>query len=348
MSQQQGKKFFRNIRVVEAGKGYLIGAKGYRFYRYNYADSNWKYFGKITDLKYSLASRIRLISRLFRAEVYFYKTLSDGNKIAIARKGLFKYDEESRRFRKCFDIIRGSRPLNFCEDKEGNIYFGEYYHNAERNSVHIYMSEDKGSSWKIAYTFPEKSIRHIHGVYYDKYTSAVWVSTGDLNGECIIGYTTDKFATFNTVFRGGQEYRVCNLLFFEDKIVYATDSETDHNYIRRFDRKTLEFENVASIQSSVISSVKVGDKCFFSTTVEPSSVNMDQKAYIWMYDDKTGKARMIDSFQKDKFNHIYFQFGMCQFAEYADQEHQWLYYSGVAVKKIDGSSVGVEISSLVQ
>jgi hypothetical protein len=332
--------------VVEAGDGCLTGARGYRFFRYSENDKQWRYFGKISDRKFGFLSRFRLLSRLFRADVHFFTTMKNGQPICIAKKGIFKYNPETREFEKCFEISRGTRPLNICEDKEGNIFFGEYFNNPDRESVNIYKSLDYGGTWEVVYTFPAKSIRHIHEIRFDIYTNSIWVATGDLDGECIIGYTDDTFRSFNIVFQGGQEYRTCKLLFFRDKIVYGTDSETAENHLKQIDRMTMKVTDLVSLQGSVINSVQIGEKCFVSTTVEPSEVNKDTNSYVWMYDNETGECRVIVQYGKDYWDHRYFQFGWCRFPEYAGGDNPFLYFHGNALKKIDGSTVCIKISEL--
>jgi len=336
----------KNIRILEVGKDYLIGTKGYRFFRYSEDTGKWMLMGKISDKKFYLISFFRMLSRLLRVEVHYFKTLRNGQSICVAKNGIFRFNAQAGVFTKCFDILRGTRPLNICEDKAGNIFFGEYFHNPDRESVHIYMSSDQGVNWKIVYTFPAKSIRHIHGLHFDEYTDSIWVTTGDLEGECIIGRTKDTFRTFDIVFRGGQEFRACNLLFYKNKILYGTDSETAENQLKQFDRETLVVSDLANLQGSVINSVKIGDKGFLCTTVEPSEINKDQHAYIWMVDDLTGKPSVIAKFRKDRWDHIYFQFGLCRFPEYTDRNNPHLYFSGIALKGIDGHSVCMNIGKI--
>jgi hypothetical protein len=337
---------FKNIRVVEVGDGYLTGARGYRFYRYKSSDETWQYIGKISDRKFAFLSNFRILSRLFRADIHFFTTMKNGQSICIAKKGIFKYNLKTGKFEKCFKITRGTRPLNICEDNEGDIFFGEYFNNPERESVNIYKSADHGSTWEVVYTFPAKSIRHIHEIRFDSFTNSIWVATGDLDGECIIGYSDDKFRSFNIVFQGGQEYRTCKLLFFRDKIIYGTDSETAVNYIKQIDRDTLKVTDLVSLQGSVINSVKIGEKCFLSTTVEPSEVNEDKNSYVWMYDNENGECKIVVQYGKDGWDHRYFQFGWCRFPEYTSDNIPFLYFHGNALKKIDGSTVCIKISEL--
>jgi len=342
----EGDIIYKNIRVVEVGDDYLIGVRGYKFFRYSEKGGRWLYFGRISDRKYGFISRFRILSRLFRADVHFFTTLRNGQSICIAKKGVFKFDSASQKFRRSFRITRGTRPLNICEDNDGILYFGEYFNNQERSEVNIYKSADSGKSWEVVYTFPENSIRHIHEMRFDNYTNSIWIATGDLDGECIIGYSNDKFRSFTVVFKGGQEFRTCRLLFFPDRIIYGTDSETAVNYLKKIDRFSLQISDLTSVQGSVINSVKVGERCFFSTTVEPSEVNKDKNSYVWMYDNETGKCKIVARYEKDLLDHRYFQFGWCKFPEYKGDENPFLYFHGNALKGIDGSTVRLKINGL--
>ncbi|MEO6051106.1 MAG: hypothetical protein ABIP78_07220 [Pyrinomonadaceae bacterium] len=56
--------------------------------------------------------------------------------------------------------------------------------NNERGPTRIYKYASGGDSFEIAYTFPGGSIRHIHGVYFDKYSDSIFCLTGDADSEC--------------------------------------------------------------------------------------------------------------------------------------------------------------------
>lgn len=337
-------QLFKNLKILEVTDDYLLASKGYKVLKRSLPGGKWKTIANIPELTNRFLAHFRLVARLLRLEIYFMKTLSDGTLLAIARKGIFKLNPGENRFTKCFDITRGTRPMNFAEDVEGNIYFGEYYHNAERDKVHIYQSSDSGDTWQIAYTFAPGSIRHIHGIHFDSFTKRLWVTTGDLQNECIIGYTEDKFNSFVEVYRGGQEFRTCKLLFTEKEIFYGTDSELEQNRLKVFNRETLEIRNIIEVQGSVINATQKKNSLFFNTTVEPSAVNTDQHSYIWRVDAASGRAEIIQKFSKDKWDHRYFQFGQCYFPENKTKENDFLYFSGCALRNIDGHSVEMNIN----
>ena len=297
---------------------------------------------KIDDGKYAALSRLVITRRLFRAEITGFYLLSNGNYLTVAKKGLFLLKQSSNTFERCFSIPRGSKPLNLCIAPSGNIYFGEYFQNMEKQTVNIYCSKDNGQSWHVAYTFLKGNINHIHGLFFDKYTNRIWVATGDRENECIIGYTEDEFVTFIEVFRGGQEYRTCQLFFYKDFIVFGTDTQYEQNVIKKFDRQTLEITELQEVQGSVIKGGQVGDVAFISTTVEPSKVNKDRYAHLWVTKDGLHWEERYKA-KKDWLPFI-FQFGTFEFPQYYGIDKlERLYFSGRALKGLDGKTTYIDL-----
>lgn len=298
---------------------------------------------KVVDKKYSRLSYIFFVRRLLRAEITGLYPLSSGDRIVVAKKGVFLQKKGENVFEKVFSIPRGSKTLNICMAPSGNLYFGEYFQNMEKQAVNIYGSEDNGQSWHVAYTFPEGNINHIHGLFFDKYTNRIWMATGDRENECIIGYTEDEFKTFIEVFRGGQDYRTCQLFFYKDFIVFGTDTQYQQNVIKKFDRKTLEITELQQVQGSVIKGGQVGDVAFISTTVEPSDVNTDKWAHLWVTTDGLHWEEKYKA-KKDWLPATLFQFGTFEFPQYYGIEKlERLYFSGRALKGLDGKSTYIDL-----
>ena len=324
-----------NGKVIRVDGNSLLISKGYLF-----SENDNKY--TMRDGKYGLLSRVKLFRRLVRAEITGLYEMSDGETLAVAKKGLFLKKKGESNFEKMFSMPRGSKPLNLCFSPSGNIYFGEYFQNMDEQPVNIYCSKDNARTWNVVYTFPKGSINHIHGVFFDKYTNRIWVITGDRENECIIGYTEDEFKTSVEVFRGGQEYRTCQLFFYKDFIIFATDTQYQQNVIKKFDRNTLEITELQEVQGSVIKGGQVGDISFISTTVEPSVVNKDRYAHLWLTKDGIHWEEKYKA-KKDWLPSI-FQFGTFEFPQYYGIEKlERLYFSGRALKGIDGKSTYIEI-----
>ena len=145
------------------------------------------------------------------------------------------------------------------------------------------------------------------------------------------------------VFRGGQEYRTCQLFFYKDFIVFGTDTQYQHNVIKKFDRKTLEITELQKVQGSVIKGGQVGDVAFISTTVEPSDVNTDKWAHLWVTKDGLHWEERYKA-KKDWLPATLFQFGTFEFPQYYGIEKlERLYFSGRALKGLDGRSTYIDL-----
>lgn len=335
----------RNKKILAVYDDCLIASKGYSIYRRANDSEKWVKYARINDGINSLFALFHLSRRLTRAEITKLYRLKDGSELCIARKGIFKREKDAREFKKCFNVVRGSRPMNLCIDDDGKIYFGEYFMNMEKKAVNVYCSEDNGNSWKVVYTFDDGNINHIHGIFKDPYTGLLWIATGDRENECIIANTNDGFKTLNTVFRGGQDYRTCALLFYKEHIVFATDSQYQQNYIKCFDRATLEIKDLQAVQGPVIRGGQIGDMSFISTDVEESEVNLDKNVYIWA--TKDGLAwKQVFSAPKDCLPFL-FQFGVFDIPGYdLEKPVEQLYFTGKAVKKYDNVTFALNINQL--
>ena len=330
--------------VLNVHENVIYAAKGYRIFKSFDNGVTWELDGRIEDIKYGmLANTSRLLARLSRAEITNLLILKDGSRVAIGKKGIFVAEKDEKVYKKTFNIIRGTRPLNMCKDNKGSLYFGEYLSNPNREEVHIFKSIDSGKTWEICYTFPKNTIRHVHGIFYDQYKDLVWFATGDLDGECIIGHTNNSFKTVEIFKEGGQKYRAVQLLFFKDFIIYGTDTEYEKNYIYRIDRKDGREHCLQELQGSVLSSVNSDEYAAISTAVEPSEVNRDIYSHIWFSSDGYQWKELYKG-EKDSLNPKYFQYGRFKLPIGAINVGELL-FSGHALKKIDNSTIIISLKN---
>lgn len=338
--------FFDRIKfivLILSGKKWLV-CKGYKLFKYDPETSKMEYFATIDDKKNAVLASFKLTRRLFRAEIRSLYHFQNDTWMCIAKKGLFRYNKETKLFEKCCDIEKGSRPMNLCQGDDGTIYYGEYCYNPDRKPMRIFQSKDNGDTWTVAYVFKEGEINHIHGLFNDPFTGRLWVATGDDDEACIFGYTENGFKTFVKEFAGSQQYRVCVPLFTKDEIIFATDSQYEQNVIRSINRKTGEVRDWQNIQGSGIYAVQNGGLMLVSTTVEPSMVNKDDASHLWYSFDGHNWKELL-SFKKDFLPMTYFQFGSIRFPYY-ESESDAVVFNGRALKEIDGKTMIIPVSEL--
>jgi hypothetical protein len=339
--KQTIKKVYPNVKALYVDQGVIYVAKGYKIYTYNRESGNIAFDGKLIDSKYTLLSAIsRMLNRLLRIEPSTMLLLKNGSRLVSAKKALFVAEKNSQQYIKVFDIPRGNKPLNIAlNPNDGHLYFGEYilngrFSDTQRSEVHIYKSEDSGLNWYPCYTFPKNTIRHIHGVFYDKFTQKMWVTTGDRDSESIIANSDDGFKTLNVFKQGKQRYRAVTLLFYEDYIVYGTDTEHEKNHIYAIHRETGEERCLQALEGSTLMATQnTLGQAALSTAVEPSEVNQEPYAHVWFSDDGF-KWQDIYHVKKDAWSARYFQYGRITFPQNALQKNQ-IVFSGHALQKID-------------
>ncbi|RLD07172.1 MAG: hypothetical protein DRI65_05255 [Chloroflexota bacterium] len=250
--------------------------------------------------------------RLNRLGVQSFVPLTKDKVVLLENHKIYKLDLATGEVNAVFEDFQGTRPLFLSQSDNGNLYFGEYFNNPSRGHVNIFASEDEGLTFKSVYTFPKDSIRHVHGVFFDRYSGDLWVTTGDDNSESHIWRTSDEFRTVESVVGGEQQYRAVQLLFTKEHIYFGSDTPLEQNNISRLNRKTGQVEKLQQVQGTVFYGCKVGDTLFFSTVVEPGSINKDKRVYLWGSRDGE-EWHSILSYQKDMLPLKLFQYGQIRF-----------------------------------
>lgn len=333
-----GSYYVKGYRALAVLSGDLYASRGYHLYKSSDAGRSFQHIANYEPGAIELqATRLRLASRLFRIGFHALYRLANGALIGIVRKAIIAKRDKEDGFRVVFRIPRGSRPINLCISETGKIYFGEYFSNPERVPVHIYGSED-GENWSVVYEFPSGSIRHIHGLIYDKYRDGIWVLTGDDGHESGLWFTGDEFRTLQPVMTGRQNARAVSLIPCEGGLIVPMDSPLTVNYIQFLDLETMKFEPLQELPGSSFHAVSVDDLMIVSTVIEPSYIN--KAKHVSVYASNGGiKWKCIARHMRD---YNYFPFAM-KYLQYPNisllagsDKNGFIYGNGIAVKDHDG------------
>ncbi len=283
------------------------------------------------------AANIRLAQRLFR--FFFY------NVIPLANGEIFvTFDKTVGVFRdgKYFSLDGLVRPCRVLRsgcsvDNQGDVYFGEYLANDERGEMRVYRYTPGSVAVDVVHTFPTGSIKHVHGLYFDKYTESVWCLTGDKPAECQMLRTTDGFKTVETVGSGDETWRAVSILFTADHFYYGTDAEYRDNEIFKVDRHTLDRTSLGEVSGTVFYSKQLGDDLFFGTTAENAPSQKENVAAVW-HVDTAGNIEKIAEYAKDAWHAGLFLFGTIHFPASNDREDR-VFFNTVAVKGDNSTQV---------
>ena len=214
---------------------------------------------------------------------------------------------DESRFQVSHKITRGTRPLHITPIHGGAVFWGEYFDNASRDEVHIYVSTDGGATWNVAYTFPKGAIRHVHNIVHDSWGNCLWLLTGDYGDECRIVRASYDFRQVDIILQGHQQARAVACVPTESGLYFSSDTPMEANAIYHLDRQG-KLSQLAALSSSSIYGCRVGRDVFFSTMVEPSTENTDRFVRIFGGHDGLDWRPLL-AWQKDRWPMRFFQYG---------------------------------------
>lgn len=277
--------------------------------------------------------RVPLLARLLRLGVH-HLAFSREKAVVIASRASFLIDGDRV---VSLGRLHGSRPMALCA-AEGEVYYGEYRSNPERSAVSIYGLDFASRNWKPVWRF--EGVRHIHGVFYDDYAKAFWVTTGDRDDEAAIWRSDDHFQTLHKVKGGNQQCRAVQLLFTPEHVYFGSDAPDEPNYIYRMERDGVRVERLAAVGGSVFYGCRVGKSLFFSTAVEPSQVNKTRHVEIWLGQEGQDWQK-VATFRKDFWPMKYFQYGQVFFPS-GDGDGKNIYCTPFATNR-HGKTIAYEV-----
>ncbi len=205
---------------------------------------------------------------------------------ALSAGRLWLMNKGKRKFTELFKLLhygfgdQGIRNTGILNYDDHTIYLGEYFENKNRDVVKVYKYSNISDSVTVAYQFPPGRIRHIHAIQKDPFTGKTWTCTGDSDEESMIAWSDDGFKTIRELSAGSQLYRVCQLVFTEDAILWGTDTGSEYEAgIYRWDKESDECKKLQTVDGAV----------FFGTRLKNGTVvlSTDREGLKSEKDDKT-------------------------------------------------------------
>jgi hypothetical protein len=307
---------FPRLRALAWDRDVLYASRGYTLYSAQMSSREiaWRVVAKYEPEWWrNLSCRSDLGFRLLRDGFHALAILPQGNLVAAVPGAIVTLGVGETQFRISHRVTRGTRPLHIAATPDGKVFWGEYFSNPEREEVHIYTSDDCGRTWKVAYTFGKRSIRHVHNIVYDKWDDCLWIFTGDNGSECRILRASADFKNKDEVLAGNQQARAVAAVVTEHGLYFASDTPLEQNYIYHLDRGR-RIRKLAGIPSSSIHGCKNASGIFFSTMVEPSEVNLNRNVTVFG-SVEGAEWQQLAAWRKDGWLMKFFQYGNASFPD---------------------------------
>ncbi|WP_310556235.1 hypothetical protein [Flavobacterium sp.] len=342
------------ITLTFINENEMLISKSNKLYIYDVSTNQKKL---LITLPYSpvltLFSKVGIVSRVLRLGVRYALPISENKLLVVFDKKFYEINILEKTHQVTFNIPRGNRPLNIAKVEainnfENALYFGEYFANFERKSVHIYKRQES-TNWEIVYTFPEGTIEHIHAIVPDKFRDCLWILTGDFDKASGIWMAKNNFQDVKSILIGEQIFRSCVAFPEEKGIIYATDSQFETNSIRILHEKDSQWVSdfICEINGPAIYGCKVKNDLFFSTSVEGDSISKGKfmqfldkvpgpgikEAYSHIVGGNLQKGfSVLSKNKKDIYPFILFQFGAITFPT-GINDTNFLFTFNISLKK---------------
>ncbi len=290
-------------------------------------------------LKRRLIEPSRMLCRLLRHEVRALVTLSDGSHAAATRRGVWFAGPGETQMRAA-SIDAGATPAalptTLTRLDDDRIVWGEYWGNRDRRAVRLFVSEDRGRTYRPAFEFPAGQVKHVHNLIPDPSLGRVWVLVGDYGEEPGMGLLAPDFSDFRWVVRGEQKYRAVWFFDMGDHLIYGSDTEAEPAAVYRLDKASARVERIAGVDGSCIYACRCGPWLAISTTAEPNPIGRPMVASLWLSRDGDRWQRVLTR-PKDRWLPKYFQFGSLVLAQ-GRSDRPVLMFSGQALSGVDGKA----------
>ena len=257
-------------------------------------------FGQIpAGIGQRLGATTRLGQRLLRYMFYNVICLPESDRVFVTfrdRVGLFNGTGE---YMPISGLERPSKFLRGCcaVDGVGGVYLGEYRSNGERQEVKIYHLPKGDDQLHVVHTFAPGEVRHVHGLFYDKYDDLLWCTTGDRESECCIMSSRDGFSTLDVVGGGDETWRAVSLVFDQQGVSYGMDAEFCQNKLFTVDRKSGSRAELGKLPGPVYYARTFGDIHLFGITAEGCPSQPYNAASLWQL--KEGSLESVFFYGKD-------------------------------------------------
>jgi hypothetical protein len=284
----------------------------------------------------AMAARLRALQRLLRFFFYNVVRLPDGSlfasfdrELGVLRQGTF---ERLGGLSRACRVLRSACAVT----PEGHVYLGEYSANPDRGPMHVYRYVPGESAVEPVHRFPPGAVRHIHGIYRDPFTGALWCTTGDRAGECQVLRSEDGFRRVEVVGAGDETWRTVSLQFTEDAVYYGTDAQFDRNHLYRLERRSGRRDVLGPVDGPVFYSHALGRDLFFTVCAELCPSQVGRCATLW-HVSEGDRLSPIRSFEKDALSVHWFMFGTLHFPRGPGWADETLLH-GVALRGADDRS----------
>jgi hypothetical protein len=291
----------KGLSVQYWSKGDLFATKNNAIYKSSDKGISWHKVAVIhiqqTGIHQSIIKKIsnlKLFGLLRKPYPIPFRVLDNGTLLAVSN-GIYRAKLKENEVVKLEKVHHGPRCLaqGWAEDLNGTVFYGEYQL-GDHPFTRLYWSDDSGKTWHVKQKFPRSEIEHIHSVTFDRHRKLLWLTTGDLDHESRILFSSDQGNTFSELGSGSQNWRVVTLKPTAQAVYWGTDKPTGMNHLLRWNWATGSHEILLRFRNPFYYSVKDSkENIYFSTGAEKPEFGGEIYSDLWRVTPDSKADRLV-------------------------------------------------------
>lgn len=243
---------------------------------------------------------------------------------------------------------------SLCVQGVDMLVFGEYFSNPSKGEVGIWHIASDGQ-WRRYSLFRAGLVNHIHSI--SVVDNQLFVLTGDDDDASRIWSLDLNKMSVTPLTPGAQLYRATWMHKFNGKLLYATDTQVNLNYLCELDLAKGRSKKLCRLPGSSIYAASSSRALFFSTSVEcdepgPNLVRnaldarrgpgiLDDYSRVYMLSEDL-HPRLLYLDKKDSLPHRLFRFGSFSFPSGTMPESQ-LFCFGESLVNSDNMLISIPL-----
>lgn len=263
------------------------------------------------DRNSSILSECNIYNRLTRSGIYNIIPINPDRVLLVTEGKIITLLNGSIINR--HKIKYGNRPIKsgICVLSNGYIIYGDYWGNKSRRPVHMYISRDKGESWKVLWKSRPNFARHIHFVKPDpEDNNYIYFGTGDYGDEPGIYKLNLASKNIEIVGKGSQKWRAVDIIISKNKLIWGTDCEFGRNYIYSLNFNIRKLQEITELPGPAYYTTRdKSGNIYLGTTIENRK---EHRSCIYKSSNGNNWEK-IEEFKKDFWNSRLFGYGIIEF-----------------------------------
>ncbi len=249
------------------------------------SENRWQVVGTFRPSWWrNLSSSTRLTARWFADGLHALAVFPDSHYVGAVAEAVVRMAPGEHEF-SVSHVLRNASLRSFAVTLDQKVVWGEWFHHPGAREARVYVSEDQGLTWEVAYTARHSGRGGFTTVVVDASEDAILAIITDAELPSRMLRISSDFGKVESVLSDREGLCVGAVVPTKDGVYFAAEGPKGRYSLNRLER-TGALTRLVSIPSPVTSGCQVGDWVFFAT--EGAATLPKSKQSVGIYGSPNG------------------------------------------------------------